>query len=303
MMIDRRLFSPDILVLRAPLALKLRDVSDLSLVSDDLLITATETSPARRSIALRATPSGIWTAPGVPCLRPEDAINPARWSAVAQPFEIQVSDPGDRYLPMRLVARLPAEAAIAWPNFSSLPAGIRTALTPPGSPVGSTPDFVPLFPATARKPSASMAQVYSHLAMASRGVPVGNASFAVMTVSIGGSIRGVGIADSNGAVQVNFPYPLLPAASPAERAAGTTRFEWQVTIAVYCGQLAVMPNGEPPLLSTILAQLNRTPSRLLARLERLTPLPSQTLRLGQPLVLRSARAAPNPSSSLFLLPT
>ena len=302
MTLDPRLRSPDKVTLRAPLALRLRDVSDFSTVFDDLLVIATATSASGRSFVLTATAGGTWSALKVPGVRPATAANPALWPAEAQSFEIRVSDPLQRYLPMRMVARLPAEAAIDWPGFAALPAGVKTALRPAGSPAGYRPDFVPLFPGVARVSAGARAEVRAHLAIAVAGVPAGNAGFAVMTVSIGGIVRGVGVADGDGAILVSFPYPLLPTPTPAARAAGTTRSEWQVSIAVYCGRLNALADGAPPLLPDILAQLNRSPSRLLARLGSLTKLPEQTLTVGQPLVLRSDRAAPAKPSSLFIVP-
>ncbi len=302
MSLDPRLRSPDTVTLRAPLVLQVRDISDLSLVSDDLLVTAAETRPGGRHFSLAITPGGNWSAPTVPGLRPATAANPALWPAAAQPFEIRINDPRRRYLPVRLVTSLPAEASIAWPGFAALPAGVAAALVPAGRPAGYKPDFVPLFPGIARVAPGARAEVRAHLAIASAGVPAGNAGFAVMTVSIGGSVRGVGIADGDGAILVSFPYPLLPTPTPAARAAGTTRIEWPVSIAVYGGRLAAAADGAPPLLADILAQLNRTPSRALARLGTNTRLPDQLLSVGQPLVLRSARAAPAKPSSLFLVP-
>jgi hypothetical protein len=302
MTLDPRLRSPDKVTLRAPLALRLWDVSDFSAVFDDLLVTATATSASGRSFVLTATAGGTWSALKVPGVRPATAANPALWPAEAQSFEIRVSDPLQRYLPMRMVARLPAEAAIAWPGFAALPAGIKPALRPAGSPAGYRPDFVPLFPSVACVSAGARAEVRAHLAIVIAGVPVGNAGFAVMTVSIGGIVRGVGIADGDGAILVSFPYPLLPTPTPAARAAGTTRIEWQVRIAVYFGRLTPLADGAPPLLADILAQLNSSPSRLLARLGATTRLPEQTLTVGQPLVLRSARAAPTKPSSLFIVP-
>lgn len=298
---DPRLPSPDTVTLRAPLALRMRDVSDMSLISDDVLVTATETSPGQRRLTLMATASGTWTAPRVPGLRPELATNPALWPTVAQPFEIQVTDPRNRYLPLRMVADLPAEAPITCPGFATLPTSVTRALLPAGSAAGAQPDFVPLFPGLARTAPSGRAEVQAHLAIANGGVPAGNASYAVMTVSIGGLIRGVGIADADGAILVSFPYPLLPAPTATEPG-GTTRFEWPARIAVHCGQLPVRADGRPPLLNDILAQLNRAPARVLMQLDSLSPLPEQTLRVGQPLVLRSARAAPETPSSLFLIP-
>jgi len=302
MTIDPRLRSPDRVTLRAPLALRLRDVSDFSSVCADLLVTATATGSSGRSFALTATAGGTWSTQKLPGVPPATAANPALWATEAQAFEIRVSDPLQRYLPLRMVARLPAVAAIAWPGFAALPAGVRAALRPAGSPTGYRPDFVPLFPGVARVSAGARAEVRAHLGIAVAGVPAGNAGFAVMTVSIGGSVRGVGIADGDGAILVSFPYPLLPTPTPAARAAGTTRIEWQVSIAVYCGRLNALADGAPPLLPDILAQLNRSPSRLLARLGSLTKLPEQTLTVGQPLVLASARAAPAKPSSLFIVP-
>ncbi|MFM9103092.1 MAG: hypothetical protein ACKOPS_17875 [Cyanobium sp.] len=92
----------------------------------------------------------------------------------------------------------------------------------------------------ARKISA---EVRAHLAIANAGQPAGNASFSVMTVSVDGLVRGVGVADGDGVILVSFPYPLLPAPTAAERAAGTTRFEWKVSVAVYCGQLSLPADG------------------------------------------------------------
>ena len=302
MTVDPRLKSPDIVTLRAPVALRLRDVSDLSLVSDDLLVTAKETGPAGRRMALVATAGGTWSAPNVPGLNPVTAADPALWPTNAQPFEIRIDDPRRRYLPVRMIARLPAEAAISLPGFEALPAGVSLALRPAGSPAGYRPDFVPLFPGVARVASGARAEVRAHLAIASAGVPAGNAGFALMTVSIGGIIRGVGVADGDGAILVSFSYPLLPTPTPAARSAGTTRIEWPVRIAVYCGRLNAEADGGPPLLPDIIAQLSRTPSLVLARLSSRTRLPEQTLSVGQPLLLRSARAAPAKPSSLFIVP-
>lgn len=302
MTVDPRPKSPDTVTLRTPLALRLRDVSDLSLVSDGLLVTATATGQARRGMALAATAGGTWSAPDVPGLRPVAAADPALWPTEAHPFEIRIDDPRRRYLPMRMIARLPAEAAISWPGFDALPTGVSLALRPAGSPAGYRPDFVPLFPGVARVAPGARAEVRAHLAIAGAGAPLGNAGFAVMTVSIGGTIRGVGVADGDGAILVSFPYPLLPTPTPAARAAGTTRIEWPVSIAVFCGQLAAAADGAPPLLPDILAQLNRPPSLVLAQLDGTGSLPEQTLSVGQPLLLRSARAAPAKPSSLFIVP-
>ena len=302
MSLDPRLRAPDTVTLRVPLGLQLRDLSDLSLVGDDLAVTATELRPNGRRFALAATPGGTWSAPIVLGVRPATAADPTLWPAAARPFEIRVSDPRRRYLPLRMVAALPAEAPIAWPEFAALPAAIKPAVLPAGRPAAYKPDFVPLFPGIARVAPGARAEVRAHLAIANAGVPAGNAGFAVMTVSIGGTVRGLGVADGDGAILVSFPYPLLPTPTPAARAAGTTRIEWPVSIAVYCGRLAAATDGAPPLLPDILAQLNRTPSRALARLGVNTRLPDQILRVAEPLVLRSARAAPVKPSSLFIVP-
>jgi hypothetical protein len=294
--------SPDFVTLRVPMGLRLRDAADLSIVSDDLLVTATEDRPNGRSFALSATAGGMWTAPRVPGLRPAIAADPALWAATAQRFEIRISDPRRRYLPLRMMANLPAEAAIAWPEFASLPSAISAAVLPSPRPPGYRPDFVPLFPGIARVAPGARAEVRAHLAIANAGVPAGNAGFAVMTVSIGGVVRGVGVADGDGAILVSFAYPLLPTPTPAERAAGTTRIEWRARIAVYFGGLAAAADGAPPLLPDILGQLNRTPARVLARLGSTTRLGEQILGVGAPLVLRSARTAPAKPSSLFIVP-
>jgi len=302
MILDPRLHSVDIVTLRAPVALRLRDASDLSLVSDDLLVSATEMLSGHQSIPLQVTPSGTWTATRLPAISPADMADPALWPSVAKPIEIQVRDPSNRYLPMRMIADLPAEAAIGWPGFASLPDTISSSVLPVGRPTGYVPDYVPLFPGSAHISLGGRAEVRAHLAIANAGQPAGNASFSVMTVSVDGLVRGVGVADGDGVILVSFPYPLLPAPTAAERAAGTTRFEWTVSVAVYCGQLSLPADGAPPLLNEILAQLNRSPSLLLERLGTPTALPEQTLRIGQPLVLRSARASPAKPSSLFLIP-
>ncbi len=302
MSIDPRLRSPDLVTLRVPLALRLRDASDLLSINDDLIVTATETGPSRRRLTLAAAAGGIWTAPDVPGLRPAVAADPLLWPAAAQPFEIRISDPRRRYLPLRMVAKLPAEAAIAWPDFGALPASVGAALLPAGRPAGYQPDFVPMFPGIARVSPNMRAEVRAHLAIADAGLPAGNAGFAVVTVSIAGSVRGVGVADGDGAILISFPYPLLPTPTPAAKAAGTTRIEWPVTIAVFCARLGAAADGAPPLLPDILGQLNRTPSAVLARLGSNDAFADQILSVGQPLVLRSARALPAKASSLFIVP-
>jgi hypothetical protein len=279
-----------------------RDASDNKPVADGLDIALSDAKRPERIARLMPTASGTWMTPRLPGLGAELAGLPEQWPARARLFTVDVVDRLDRYLPARFEARLPMRGRFVWPGWAGLDRARIGPLFPAGAPADFVPDYLPLFPAIARPAPGPCATVRAQLAFRQPDGKDRPAPWAAMTVSIGGVVVGLGVADAGGALAVSFPYPPLPVRTPAEAAEMRSEISWEAALGVYYGAL----EGAPPDLTAILGQLAGPAMRTLATLAQTAPdlpptdLPPQDLVLGRPLTVATSRTATERFSSLYL---
>jgi hypothetical protein len=276
----------------APFALRLYDVATGAPIADGLEISIAN-RPAGRSRRAIGHSNGIWSARGLPGLHgyevgPSDDI-PAR-RAARRPFRITIVDRDGRFLPAFFDADLPTDDLFVAPTTNSPP--FPMPLIGPGM----TTTSVPLFSAPSRSTPATLAVLRAELRETGTERP---AAWALLAVTIDGTLRGIGLADQQGRVLVLFPYP-----EPARRALSSppsiTVFRWTVQLtAFYAPRPSGIPAPDVPDLAALLAQFS-APQPLLASIGS-PPVPLGPLQLDDrvPLVARSGLTAPL-SSYLYL---
>jgi hypothetical protein len=165
---------------------------------------------------------------------------------------------------------------------------------------------MPLFPSVAAGGSNASARLFAHLAIRETGgAAFRDAAWALMTVSFGSTVVGIGLSDARGAIMASFAYPPMPSQTPAEAAAGRDTVTWPVRVRIYCTELSAPADDKnsPPDFAAIIAQLAAPPRVAMATIMGGQPaLGDQTLTLGQPLVLRTKLSGNQFASSLFLKP-
>lgn len=284
----------------------LRGAANLNRVGDGLDVRAASTTNLARHFALTATPSGHWAAHVLPGTGADTAANPASWQARAKPYRFSVLDRTGRFLPMRFDAPLPKRGSLVWPGWAGVNRVRIAPLLPPGSGASFIPDYMPLFPSVAAGGSNASARLFAHLAIRETGGAVTrDAAWALMTVSFGSAVVGIGLSDARGAIMASFAYPPMPPQTPAEAVAGRDAVTWPVRVRIYCSELSAPADDQssPPDFGAIIAQLATTPRATMSTVMGAQPaLGDQTLILGQPLVLRTRLSGNQFASSLFLKP-
>jgi hypothetical protein len=250
----------------------------------------------------RVNRSGVYVAHGVVGLRElefADLEPDALWSVATRPYRVEVRDPRARFLPIAFDADLPARGLFTWraPWYSP-----PRALSLPGE-GGSPPQFliekVPLFSASQRSLPEPLAVVYAQLreSGAERA-----AAWALLTASIDGEVRGLGLADREGRVAVMFPYPEPPRMSLSSPPQARSEFHWQVELHAYY-RIASPPAAVPGIadLGMVLSQLELAPRKPLgSTLSPASPLSALPLEYRVPLTARTGATAAGPSSFLFI---
>ena len=295
----------DMVTLPLPAGVRLRSAADRRVVDEGLEVDAVPAVGMGRSVRFGRVPSGHWVAHVLPGLAASVANDPASWDASARDYAFSVADVRGRFLPLRFSTPLPERGALAWPGWSGWNGTRRNRARPilPADADASTiPDYLPLFPAAGWTTQPALADVRAQLAIRETGGALRSAGWAAMTIGIGTSVIGLGVADGDGRVVVAFPYPPMPEQTPLEATQGRAEIAWQVRVRVYCRELAAaLAPGEVPDLQTILAQLDSPPIRALETIMGSQPqLSEQDLVLGRTLVLRTKLAGGQLSSSLFL---
>ena len=289
-----------------PLGLVLRGAANLKKVGDGLDVRAASKANLARHFALSPTPSGHWAAHVLPGTGADLAANPANWQASAKPYRFSVADQNGRFLPMRFEAPLPKRGSLVWPGWAGVNRPRIAPLLPPGSGASFVPDYMPLFPSVAAGGSSASARLFAHLATREAGgAVIRDAAWALMTVSFGTNVVGIGLSDARGAIMASFAYPPMPSQTPAEAVAGREAVTWPVRVRIYCTGLSAPADDEnsPPDFAAIIAQLATTPRVAMSTVIGAQPaLGDQTLTLGQPLVLRTRLSGNQFASSLFLKP-
>ncbi|MEQ1537945.1 MAG: hypothetical protein ABL928_03380 [Sphingorhabdus sp.] len=300
-----QLNSPDKIVLFVPVGLAIRSAADRVPVRNGLHVSAEHATNTRRKFNLMPTPSGFWTAHQLPGTSAELADDPFRWVAEARPYKFSVVDQSRQYLPMRFQAPLPKRNALVWPGWAGVNRDRIAPLLPPGSAPDFEPDYLPIFPSTSASGSSATARILAHLAVRHSATDIRPACWALVTISFGAKVIGIGMSDSRGATMINFAYPSMPTPTPAEAAAGRSNVRWQIRADIYSTDLGnpKKPDDPPPDFSQIIAQLASSPRVAMSTTQGpQPPLGAQTLSLGEPLTLRSRNSPTEFASSLFLKP-
>jgi hypothetical protein len=286
------------------LGLRFWDVAAASASIDALEVEVYPRARPRARSRASINRSGVYVAQGIAGMRDLEFANPDLgdadpWSAAARPYRVEVRDPRGRFLPMAFDADLPARGLFTWraPWFSP-----PRAISLPGE-AGSPPQLliekIPLFPAPQRPVPEPLAVVYAQLRESGAERP---AAWAAVTASVGGEVRGLGVADDEGRVAVMFPYPEPPRLSLSSPPQARSEFHWQVELQAYY-RVGSPPAAAPEIadLGDVLSQLELPPRPLLGSA------PSPSLPLG-PLPLeyrgrltaRTEATPAGPSSFLFV---
>ena len=215
-----------------PLGVRFWDAVEQSFIADGLVVRVRpKTAPAPR-IALTANTSAIFAALNLPGLRDAEfgAGYDAFWAAITKhTFVVEVADPRGRYLPMAFDADLPARGLFTW----------SCAMAP----VTGLTDGVPLYSAPSRMLASMRGVLRADLRDATSGLP---AAGAVITATIDGTYNVTGIADPNGRIAIQFPFPEprafpstvdgVPPAAPS--GASLAGYTWPVVLAARYTPLA-----------------------------------------------------------------
>lgn len=256
--------SHDTLLLVAPFGVLFRDAFDGRVVASGLQVELRRagTGPWQR---LQPNGHGVFATHALPRMRV-----PAEGSPATARFELRVSDPSARYLPLQLQADLPGEGLFD--------PGLDATSPPPREP------SVPLYSAATRSFGGAVGVVRASLRRAS--APEQAVSWARVELWLGATLLGEGVADADGALLLpcKLPPPREPPlhGSPPAPAAGFDRLRWDVTLrAHWSPELA--GRARPDLHA-----LREQPEVALLRdtASPATPLGPQVLRSGLPLVAR-----------------
>lgn len=256
---------PDVLTLRTLLGYRFLDAATGALVADGLRVTARAVGGGRTVEGFR-TASGAVAFGVLPGLRALAVPGPDP-EPPDREFWVEVEDAARRFVTVRRRVSVP-----------------RRAGSPPG-PAPALADFY-LFSRPERPPPPGVGEV--RVELVAGGEP---AAFAVVEAEVDGQTR-YGIADARGRAVVYVPYPAASIAlvgSPPSGAAPLTDQAWPVTLRARYEPDAVDlapplrgPGPPVPDLATLFDQ------RAAAWGSPPAPDLEAELRLGEPLVLRSA---------------
>ena len=204
-------------------------------------------------------------------------------------FVIEVEDSWRRFLPFSFTAELPHRGLFELPCLDS-----------PLSPIDLPEPGVPLFSSPARLVPGGMAVVRAQIEELGTNKPAAGALLEIEASSATmPATRARGLADNEGRVVVMFPYPEL-APPPSQRLSppaggqSLSSRQWSVSARIFWGPVSA-GDELPDICALLKDQPEREP---LGPISPPGPLPVQTLRYGQELVLRSAESL----SVLFINP-
>ena len=282
----------------AALGVRFWDTAEGTSVIDGLEVWVFSRANPRLRTRAEVNRSGVYVAhrvPGMHAFEFDDAPPDVLWATATRPYRVEVVDPSGRFLPIAFDADLPVRGLFTWhAPWLSPPQPIVL----PGD-VGSPPQLllerVPLFSAPSRPVPEPLAVVHAHLRELGTER---DAAWGLLTVSIDGETRGLGLADAGGRVAVFFPYPEPPRMSLASPPEARNDFTWQVDLTAYWSP------GSPPRAVPAIADLAdvfaalATPCHVVESIAS----PAMPLRLTyrQALTARTAGAVGADASFLFL---
>ena len=183
--------------------------------------------------------SGAYVAHRLPVIPPppdvrafefSDSDPAALWSVATGPYRVEVSDPAARFLPLAFDADLPTRGLLTWRAPWLSPPEAIALPTEAGSPPSLLIERIPLFSAPSRPLPEPLAVVYAQLSEMGSGREM---AWCLLTVTIDGVVRGVGLADGRGRIAVMFPYPEPPRPSLASPPEAHEDFTWQLTLTAF----------------------------------------------------------------------
>ena len=264
-----------------PMGIRFWDEAAGRVVSNGLVVEVYPRDMPERRVVAHPNRIGVFVVPRLP--GPRDpafefgAGDAAFWRRIEpRPYIIEVSDRDGHFQPFTLEQPLPAQGIV-----------VPACLPPQSPPV----DAVPLFSTPSRPVPTGMTVVRTELrtsgALVAGTVQPAPASWAVLEVQVAGQPPVRGIADREGRVAVIVPYP-EPIASPARPtsppyAAGQSLWDQEWTVRLDAFYDPVVP---APIAPDLCRTLNQPPAMLWAGSTGTRPLPDQTLRYGQELIVR-----------------
>jgi len=263
----------------------------------------TRASVNRSGVYVAQAVAGLYDRAGSPNSARElfefsDADPAELWSVATRPYRVEVQDPLERYLPVAFDADLPVRGLYTWrARWFSPP----RAISLPGE-AGSPPQLmierIPLFSAPQRPLPEPLAVVYAQLRESGADRA---AAWALVSASIDGEVRGLGLADGEGRVAVMFPYPEPPRIALSSPPAARNDFRWHVELEAFyhVGSAQVAP-PEIPDLGLVLSQLDMPRELLGSTLSPALPLSALPLEYRVPLSARTEATPAGPSSFLFV---
>lgn len=260
---DRNLLTP-------PFGVVFRDRLDQHVISEGLEVSLSDPQqPLERAQRLEANGQGVFVAHRVRGLRLADDDTAPVSPMPSRRFDLQVTDPLARYVPLRMSAELLSDGLFQ-------PACL--ALSP-----NVAMPHVPLYSAAARSVPAGFGELRADLRLASN--PQAGAAWARLELWLDATLIAEGVADARGTALLICPLPALrdPPLRSSPPGSQGPRSEWLVTLRAF---------WEPSLAQASvpdLCQLQQLPEvTLLQRLTPATPLGSMLLVAGAPLIARSA---------------
>jgi hypothetical protein len=287
------LLTPTIRVLErfailCPFGVRFQDSVMRSSIGEGLRVTARPSGRHAPKSEARLTRSDVFAFQNLPGLRDTEigGGDDPFWESFDQGvarrrlFLIEVEDSWRRFLPFSFTAELPHRGLFELPCL--------------GSPIEIPAQGVPLFSSPARLVPGGMAVVRAQIEELGTKKPAAGALLEIEASSASmPATRARGFADNEGRVVVMFPYPEL-APPPSQRLSppaggqSLSSRQWSVRARIFWGPT---PAGDG--LPDICALLNEQPEREpVGTISPLEPLPVQTLRYGQELVLRSEKSLP-----------
>lgn len=282
----------------AALGVRFWDAAESTSMVDGLdVVVSSRANPHARTTA-RVNGSGVYVAHAVPGLRDfefSDADPAALWATATKAYRVEVRDPFGRFLPIAFDADLPTRGLFTWNGSWLSPPQPVVLPAEPGSPPQLLLERVPLFSAPSRPVPEPLAAVRAHLREFGTAR---EASWSLLSVSIDGETRGLGLSDAHGRVAVLFPYPEPPRLSLASPPEARNDFTWQLALTAFWSP-ASPPVAVPAAadLADVFAAL-ATPRQVIESIAS----PAMPLRLTyrQTLTVRTAGAVGADASFLFL---
>lgn len=261
-----------------PLGIRFWDDVTARVISDGLVVEVYPSGEPTRRMAARANRFGTFVLPRLPGARDpafELGVGDAgSWQRLqSRPYVIEVCDRHGCFQPFTVNQALPTQGV---------------AILPCPLPASPPMKAVPIFSSPARPVPEGMAVLRAELLahMPGQAVPV-PASWAVLVAHLAGQPPARGVADREGRVAVIFPYP-EPIANPARPMSppypsGQSLWdqEWPVRLEAFYD-----PVAPPPWVPDLCRTLAQGPASLWADSSGTRPLPDQTLRYGQELIVR-----------------